>query len=1029
MENFYSAEVNVQILIALMKAHGVRKVIVSPGTTNVAFGASVRQDPFFELYSSVDERSAAYMACGMAAESGEPVALSCTGATAARNYLPGLTEAFYRKLPVLAITSSQRFFRLGNLSPQFTDRTSPPKDSVRTSLFLPLIRDNEEAQAYVVKVNAALLELRRGGSVHINLETSYSSDFSVKTLPQVPIIRRYRLSDALPKIPANARVAVIVNSHAPWSETLTAAVDTFCEKYNGIVICDHTSNYNGKYKIFSSLLSSQSEKFYSCQQPDLLIHIGEISGAYFSVSAPQVWRVNREGELQNTFNNLRCVFEMTDEEFFSAYANNSDLPQSMTFYEQSRADYENLRAKIPDVPFSNIWLAKVTAHRLPPKSVLHLGILNSLRAWNFFDCDATVTRFSNVGGFGIDGCVSTLLGASLVAPNKIFFGVIGDLAFFYDLNASGNRHVGNNLRILLVNNGRGTEFRMYNHYAARFGEDADPFIAAAGHFGNQSRDLVRHFAQDLGFEYLSASNKQEYLQHVEHFVSPEKFSKPILFEVFTNPAEESDALYKIMHLVEKPKPIQNSAQEKIYFPKPPFFCGEDIFAGEVLNAFGQYEILRKLNQIPFGADKIVVLFSKSYPQLKNLFEANGLREEEHFTDGRKLFTPPHISFTPQKTLPSSKSNLLPPKKAQLGFGVMRMPQLENGQYNIDECVRMIDEYMRGEFCYFDTHPHYCHGLSQSIVRELVVKRYPREKFLLADKMPWPINHPSEYEKIFAAELQDCAVKYFDYYLLHALSEEYYQMHERMGGFEFLKQLKAQGFARRIGFSFHDKPEVLEKILTAHPEVEFVQLQINYFDWEDPFFQSRKLYETAKKFGKQILVMEPIKGGTLANLETFQISGGLDRKTFAAMALKFVSSLDVDIILSGMTLLEHVVENRLTLSKPAQISEDDKKIYSQILDVLKKARLIPCTACRYCVAECPKKIPIPEIFALRNTVGDHWESDSHILGRYRGVIYPRCTFGRGKASDCINCGACARRCPQKIKIPEHMREASKIFEGK
>ena len=274
MENFYSAEVNVQILIALMKAHGVRKVIISPGSTNIALSGSLRHDKFFELYSSVDERSAAYMACGMAAESGEPVALSCTGATAARNYMSGLTEAFYRKLPVLAVTSSQRFFRVGNMSPQFTDRTSPPKDIARTSLFLPLIRDGEEAQAYVVKVNAALLELTRngGGPVHINLETSYSKDFSVKELPQIPAIRRIMPKDNFPQPKTfGKRVAILVGSHAPWSDNLTAAVDTFCEKYNGLVLCDHTSNYSGKYKIFFSLRRTLNITILHCDFLTLFI--------------------------------------------------------------------------------------------------------------------------------------------------------------------------------------------------------------------------------------------------------------------------------------------------------------------------------------------------------------------------------------------------------------------------------------------------------------------------------------------------------------------------------------------------------------------------------------------------------------------------------------------------------------------------------------------------------------------------------------------------------------------------------------
>lgn len=822
-------------------------------------------------------------------------------------------------------------------------------------------------------------------------------------------------------------VAIIVGSHAPWHKNLAEAVETFCEKYNGLVLCDHTSNYAGKYKIFFSLLSVQMGKVYPCQQPELLIHIGEISGAYFGIGSAQVWRVSPDGELKNPFGNLRAVFQMEEEEFFSAYAKRNLPPAETKFYSDTRADLEDLKNKIPDVPFSNIWLAKETAHRLPENSALHLGILNSLRAWNFFDCPASVTRFSNVGGFGIDGSLSAILGAALAAPDKIFFGVIGDLAFFYDLNALGNRHVGKNLRIMLVNNGRGAEFRLYSHYAAQFGEDADAFTAAAGHYGNQSRDLVRHFAQDLGFEYFSAASKEEYLRHVEHFISPEKFSRPILFEVFTNHKDESDALYLMEHIFRQPQPVQQaqparSVQSKNYFPKPPYFCGEEIFAGEVLNSFGQYQVLNSPAQIPFDAQKIFVYFSNAYPQVKRFFESAGMREGEHFMDGRELFKMP-----PQQISEPPKADLIPARKAQLGFGIMRLPKLPNGQYDVEECLRMIDEYMKGDFCYFDMHPGYCDRLSQSFVRELVVKRYPREKFLLADKMPWPINQPSDYERIFTASLKDCAVEYFDYYLLHALSEEYYQMHERQGGFEFLKMLKARGLVRRIGFSFHDKPEVLEKILTAHPEVEFVQLQINYFDWEDPIFRSRQLYETAKNFGKQVLVMEPIKGGTLAKLEEFQIPG-LTTKDFAAMALKFVASLDVDIILSGMNATAQVIENRKTLSTPAQISDDDKKIYAQILDTIKKTRRIACTACRYCEAECPKKIPISEIFALRNTAGDHWENDSHIIGRYRGVIYPRCVFGRGKASDCIGCGACERRCPQKIKIREHLREAVKLFEA-
>ena len=1131
MEYFYSSEVNVQILIALMKAHGVRRIIISPGTTNVAFGASVRSDSYFRLFSSVDERSAAYMACGMAAESGEPVALSCTGATASRDYLPGLTEAFYRKLPVLAITSSQMFYRTGDLSPQFIDRSSLPVDVARTSLFLPLLKDDAEILAYSVKVNSALLELKRngGGPVHINLETGYNKDFSVKELPKVPAIYRLLPKDKFPS-PKDfgKRVAIFVGTHAPWNETLTAAVETFCEKYNGLVLCDHTSNYNGKYKILFNLLSMQSHKIYPAQVPELMIHIGEISGAYFNVQPENVWRVSPDGELRNPFKTLRRVFEMTEEEFFTAYARNDDESQPTTYYNDARASLQVLLRQIPELPFSNIWLARQTAHLLPANSSLHLAILNSLRAWNFFECDPSITRFSNVGGFGIDGCTSSLIGASLAAPDKLFFAVIGDLAFFYDLNSLGNRYVGKNLRILLVNNGVGTEFKMYTHYAYRFGDDANQFIAGAGHFGKQSRDLVKHYAQDLGFEYISAENKQEYLLNVRRFVTPEKLPKSIVFEVFTNHADESDALRMMKNIVKAPAQEQDAPQvyfpkppffcgeanfagdvintfgqfevlsnskppefdagkfivyfgenysrlknfltlknfvegkdfmdgrelfrrpkipfaakprpqqQTEYFPKPPFFCGEENFAGDVINTFGQFEVLDSVTHFDFDAGKFIVYFGADYRQAKNLFELRDLVEGKNFMDGRKLFARPQIPFgsdsaglvslsSPQKNSPP-KSHLLPLKKARLGFGVMRMPQLANGEFDMEEARRMVDEYMTGDFCYFDFHPAYCKRQAQKIVRELVVERYPRDSFLLANKMPWPIRDPKDYEKIFASELRACGVDYFDYYLLHALTENYYEMHERHGGFDFLWKLKAKGFARRIGFSFHDKPEVLEKILTAHPEIEFVQLQINYLDWEDPFFQSRRLYETAKRFGKQITVMEPIKGGSLANLEKFNIAGDFDRKTFAAMALRFVAALDVDIILSGMSATEHVIDNRQTLENPAPVTDDDLATYKKIRDTLKAARLIPCTACRYCEAECPKKIAIPDILSLLNLCGHTGEHDTTYLGRFK-IFYRSFTQGRGTASDCIKCGRCAGRCPQRIPIPEHMSEAAKLFENK
>lgn len=549
MKTYYTKEVNTQILISLMKQHGIRKVVASPGATNVCFVASIQQDPYFEIYSSVDERSAAYIACGLAAESGEPVALSCTGATASRNYIPGLTEAYYRKLPILAVTSTQHEGRIGQNIAQVIDRRTPLNDIVKLSVQAPTVHTEEDRWALNVQINRALLELRRrgGGPVHINLTTTYNEDFSVRELPEARTIRRVCYGDELPIIP-KGRVAIFVGEHSRWSEHLTAVVDRFCEIYNGVVVCDQTSNYRGKYRMLASLVTAQSRYVSPCLQANVMIDMGNVSGAYMSLNAKQVWRVNPDGEVRDSSKKLQYVFEMREEDFFEAYINNQTGESHASYYREWKAEREKIEQKIPDLPFSNVWIAQQTAGKLPSHSLLYLGILNTLRSWNFFETPSAVTCYSNTGGFGIDGGVSALLGMSLSDKQKLCFGVVGDLGFFYDMNALGNRHVGNNLRLMLINNGRGTEFRNYNHAAARFGEDADPYMAAAGHYGAQSKELVKHYAEDLGFEYMSASSKDEYLVCVERFLTPKLTDRPMVFEVFTDSQCESNAIETMNNL-------------------------------------------------------------------------------------------------------------------------------------------------------------------------------------------------------------------------------------------------------------------------------------------------------------------------------------------------------------------------------------------------------------------------------------------------------------------------------------------------
>ena len=545
----YSSELNVQYLVSLLKEFNIKKIIVSPGTTHLSFVACVQYDSFFEVYSSVDERSAAYLACGMCLECGEPIVIACTGATASRNYLPGLTEAYYRKLPILAVTGVKGHDIMGHLINQAIDRRTPPADAVVKSVYLPVITNNRDKWSCEVKINDALCELTRhgGGPVHIDLQTLYDRDFSVSTLPSLRKIQRVELYQCFPKMPSG-RIAVFIGSHRDFSEEETKVIDQFCKSRDSVVFCDHTSGYYGDYAVHFALPTYQK---YSSELKDidLLIHIGEVSGEYGclgGLSIKTVWRVNPDGEIRDTFKKLSYIFEMPEIVFFKEYT----LPSSQKseYLDACLKEVRLIEQLIPELPFSNVWIAKNMAKKLPTNSVLHLGILNSLRCWNYFTLPKGVRSYSNVGGFGIDGCVSTLLGASFLHKESLYFGVVGDLSFFYDMNSIGNRHLGHNIRLLVVNNGKGTEFKNFYHTGASFGDLADDYMAAAGHFGNKSKTLVKDYAKNLGFKYLCASNKQEFLNNVDEFVNPVMEEHSILFEVFTDSEDESNALEIIFNL-------------------------------------------------------------------------------------------------------------------------------------------------------------------------------------------------------------------------------------------------------------------------------------------------------------------------------------------------------------------------------------------------------------------------------------------------------------------------------------------------
>ncbi len=537
----YSAEKNTQMLIALMKEHGIKKVIASPGMKNMPFIASVQFDDYFEVYSCVDERSAAYMACGMALESGEPVALSCTGATASRNYASALTEAFYRHIPILAVTSMSYAGEVGHLVPQVIDRSVQMRDLVYKSVELQEIIGAKDEWNVNIKINDALLTLRRGdgGPVHINLINENYTDFT-DNLISTRKIERFFYEDVFPVLEGK-RVAIFVGSHNIWNAELVRNIDEFCEKYNSAVICDKTSNYYGKYRVDAPILNQQEYSKSKLFTVDVLIHIGDVSGAYIGFSAREVWRVNIDGEIRDTFKTLRYVFQVSELFFFKTYSDKIDLACNTSYYNEWIEEQSKVYEKLPELPFSNAWIAKNTGHYLPDNSIIFLGILNSLRNWNFFPINH-VPIYSNVGGFGIDGMLSTAIGAALSNKNKNVFIILGDLSFFYDMNSLGNRHLPSNIRILLINNGRGIEFRNYGHKSAVFGNDADEFMAAARHFGNKSSRLVKNYAESLGLDYYSAYNKEEYLSIRDIIITDEYRDKPLLVECFTDTEDESNSL-------------------------------------------------------------------------------------------------------------------------------------------------------------------------------------------------------------------------------------------------------------------------------------------------------------------------------------------------------------------------------------------------------------------------------------------------------------------------------------------------------
>lgn len=374
--------------------------------------------------------------------------------------------------------------------------------------------------------------------------------------------------------------------------------------------------------------------------------------------------------------------------------------------------------------------------------------------------------------------------------------------------------------------------------------------------------------------------------------------------------------------------------------------------------------------------------------------------------------------------------ILPKKK--LGFGTMRLPLLDandGGSIDMERTKEMVDAFLKKGFTYFDTAWMYCGEKSECAVKEALVERHPRESFTLATKLPaYMLKKEEDRDWLFNQQLEKTGAGFFDYYLIHDVNSHSIQTFEGLKCFDWLVEKKQQGLVKNIGFSFHDGPELLEKVLIDHPEMEFVQLQINYLDWDSLGVQSRACYEVAVKHGKQIMVMEPVKGGALANVpqEVEQMFKTYDsRMSTASWAIRFAAGLkNVCVVLSGMSDMQQMQDNMSYMADFIPLTGEEVDMVHRAADIINETIAIPCTGCAYCIVDCPKNIAIPKYFSLYNadiqegkTGG--WTSQQGYYGSLNAVF--------GKASDCIKCGKCEKMCPQHLPIRKYLEDVAERFE--
>lgn len=542
----YTKVENVRMLLVLLKKHGIKHVVVSPGGTNIPIVQGLQQDPYFHCYSVVDERSAMYFAIGLYLQLGEPIATSCTSAQATRNYIPGLTEAYYKHTPILAITCSKHARYTHQEVMQAPNQVSLPEDCVKKSYPLPYIANQADRIICERMINEAILELTHNnfGPVQLNIPIIDSERLSFEDaeLPVVRTINRYSSEDKWGISLAGKRIMILAGESRGYTDEEKLLIQQFASTHNAVIYTNHLSNLHVENECQGNLLVSSMSQglFDEGFAPDILISIGGQTGDYpifgklVNNKSLEHWRVSRDGYVVDTYDKLTKVFQCNYTTFFSRVMD-LDPTTDNSYYCRWSSSLSTLKYDDIEVPFSNIYVAQQFHNLIPLGSTINFAILNSLRSWSLFPLDKTVNGYSPVAAFGIDGGMSIAIGQSYTTDQLCFF-VTGDLAFFYDMNSLGIRGIGNNIRIILVNNNRGAEFSMYGNPNEI---DLSTYISAENHNGSAEGWCIAN-----KFKYISARTKEELKSHLSDFVS--KGSQSVVLEVFTTPEDEASALKNIL---------------------------------------------------------------------------------------------------------------------------------------------------------------------------------------------------------------------------------------------------------------------------------------------------------------------------------------------------------------------------------------------------------------------------------------------------------------------------------------------------